>query len=343
MHKVTIHDVAAAAGVSSGTASRVLSGHPSTSPESRKRVTEAAHRLGYRPNARARSLRKAHTDTIGLLIPDVRNPFFAEIAHNAEQAALRHALSTLLCNANECTEQQDRYLDLLYSQRVDGIVVAPQGDGSGSLREVLALEVPMVFVDRTISGIDVPSVTSDNRVGISQAVAHLAELGHRRIGLVSGPVETSTGRERLAAFCTAIADMGLESDPDLVHRGDFQAVGGVQGARALLDLAQPPTAIIAADSLMTFGVLDVLQERRIAVGADLSVVGYDDVAPYRWLSPQLTVIAHDPARMGVTAIDMLVDVLHGRAVESVVLESALKVRESTGPAPRRTTPVGRKS
>jgi len=98
VHKVTIHDVAAAAGVSSGTASRVLSGHPSTSPESRKRVTEAAHRLGYRPNARARSLRKAHTDTIGLLIPDVRNPFFAEIAHNAEQAALRHALSTLLCN-----------------------------------------------------------------------------------------------------------------------------------------------------------------------------------------------------------------------------------------------------
>jgi len=192
VHKVTIHDVAAAAGVSSGTASRVLSGHPSTSPESRKRVTEAAHRLGYRPNARARSLRKAHTDTIGLLIPDVRNPFFAEIAHNAEQAALRHALSTLLCNANECTEQQDRYLDLLYSQRVDGIVVAPQGDGSGSLREVLALEVPMVFVDRTISGIDVPSVTSDNRVGISQAVAHLAELGHRRIGLVSGPVDSRT-------------------------------------------------------------------------------------------------------------------------------------------------------
>jgi LacI family transcriptional regulator len=330
----TIHDVAQAAGVSVGTASRVLSGHPSTSADSRRRVQAAATELGYRPNARARSLRKAHTDTVGLLIPDVRNPFFADIAHNAERTALDHGLSTLLCNANESTQQQDRYLDLLYAQRVDGIIVAPQGDGSGALREIVDLKVPTVFVDRTIAGIDVPSVTSDNRAGIAQAIEHLASLGHARMGLVSGPSQTSTGRERLDAFRAAVAAHGLDVDPRLVHPGDYQSIGGVCGARALLDLPHPPTAIIAADSLMTFGVLDALQERNDKVGEELSVIGYDDVVAYRWLTPQLTVVAHDPARMGSTAIDMLVDVLNGKHVEPVVLESALIVRNSTGPAPR---------
>lgn len=333
MRAVTIHDVAAEAGVSAATASRVLSGHPATSEESRTRVTEAARRLGFRPNAQARSLRKNHTNTIGLLLSDVRNPFFADIAHNAEQHALESGIATLLCNANESTEQQDLYLDLLLSQRVAGIIVAPQGDGAGSLREVLTLGVPVVFVDRTIDGVDVPSVTSDNRSGITGAVAHLAGLGHHRIGLVAGPQETSTGRERLEAFRQAVAEHGLDDDPDLVHLGDFQVTSGARAANQLLDLPLPPTAVLAADSLMTFGVLEVLRERGIRVGSDLSVVGYDDVAAFRWFSPQLTVVAHDPARMGALAVDLIRDVLDGRPARSVVLESSLVVRESTGPAP----------
>lgn len=342
MRKVTIREVAAEAGVSVGTASRVLSGHPSTSEESRRAVTEAAAQLGFRLNAQARSLRKTRTDTIGLLVSDVRNPFFAEIAHNGEQHALEGGLATLLCNANESAEQQDLYLDLLLSQRVAGIIVTPQGDGSGSLREVLTLGVPVVFVDRTIAGVDVPSVTSDNRSGITEAVAHLATLGHRRVGCIAGPQQTSTGRERLEAFRDAVAAHDLEADPDLVVVGDFQVASGVQAAHTLLDLPDAPTAIIAADSLMTFGVLEVLRERGVRVGTDLSLIGYDDVAAYRWFSPQLTVIAHDPARMGRLAVDMIDDVLHDRPVESVVLETSLVVRESTGPAPGRprTTTAG---
>ncbi|WP_277212644.1 LacI family DNA-binding transcriptional regulator [Isoptericola croceus] len=336
MQSVTIRDVAARAGVSVATASRVLSGHPATSADSRHRVDEAARELGFRLNAQARSLRKTRTNTIGVLVSDVRNPFFAEIAHTVEQSALAASMATLLCNANESTDQQDLCLDLLVSQRVDGMIVAPQGDGSGSLRDVLTLGMPVVFVDRTIDGVDVPSVTSDNRAGIADAARHLAELGHRRIGYVAGPQETSTGRERLLAYRDAVAEHGFDTDPHLVHQGDFQVASGVEGAELLLGLDEPPTAILAADSLMTFGVLQVCQDRGVRIGSELSLVGYDDIGTFRLVSPALTVIAHDPARMGALAVEMIRDVLAGETVTSAVLPTTLVVRGSTGaPDPRR--------
>lgn len=336
MQTTTIRDVAARAGVSVATVSRVLSDHPSTSPASRAKVLAAATELGFRPNAQARSLRKTRTNTIGVLVSDVRNPFFAEIAHTVAQTAIASDIATLLCNADESTEQQDHCLDLLVSQRVDGMIVTPQGDGSGSLREVLTLGLPVVFVDRTIDGVDVPSVTSDNRTGITEAVAHLADLGHRRIGYVAGPQETSTGRERLASYRQAVADLGLDGDPELIYQGDFQAASGVAGAKALLDLADPPTAMLAADSLMTFGVLRECQERGVRIGADLSVIGYDDIDTFGMVHPPLTVIAHDPARMGALAVAMIRDLLAGEQVTSAVLATSLVQRASTGPV-RRTS------
>lgn len=339
MRTVTIRDVAAQAGVSVATASRVLSGHPATSPGSRSRVEAAVADLGYRPDARARSLRKTRTGTIGILVSDVRNPFFAEIAYAVERRALQAGIATLVCNADESVEQQDRYLDLLVSQRVDAMVIAPQGDGSGSLREVLGLGIPVVFVDRTLDGaaadgVAVPSITSDNRAGMREAVAHLVGLGHRRVGLIAGPQQTSTGRERLAAYRDAAAEAGLDPDPALVAQGDFQHASGAAGARRLLDLDRPPTAIIAADSPMTLGALEVLRERGVAVGADVSLVGYDDLPAFSLVTPALTVVAHDPARMGALAAEAVRDQLAGRGATSAVLPTRLVVRGSTGPARR---------
>ncbi|WP_448060473.1 LacI family DNA-binding transcriptional regulator [Cellulomonas hominis] len=334
MQSVTIRDVAALAGVSTATASRVLSGHPATSPDARRKVADAATELGFRPNAQARSLRMTRTDTIGVLVSDVRNPFFAEIAHTVAQSAKDAGMATLLCDANESIDQQDRSLDLLLSQRVDGMIVTPQGDGSGSLRQILTLGLPVVFVDRTIDGVDVPSVTSDNRTGIEDAVRHLVDLGHRRIGYVAGPQETSTGRERLAAFRDAVARHELDDDPALVYQGDFQAASGAAGGRALLDLPEPPTAVLAADSLMTFGLLMVCQERAVRIGTDLSVIGYDDIDAFRLVDPPLTVIAHDPGRMGTLAVEMIRALLAGQPVASAVLATSLVERGSTGPARR---------
>lgn len=335
MRPITIRDVAAQAGVSVATASRVLSGNPATSPESRERVREAARTLDFRANGRARSLRSARTDTIGVLVSDVRNPFFAQIAHGVEQSALAAGTTTLLCNANESVSQQDLYLEMLLTQRVDGIIAAPQGDGSGSLQKVLDFGVPLVFVDRIIDGIDIPSVSSDNAGGIERAVEHLASLGHHRVGYIAGPQKTSTGRDRLTAFSTAGAKYGFDIDPGLVYLGDFQVESGVVGGRILLDLPNPPTAIIAADSLMTLGVLKVAREREIAIGTEVSIIGYDDIDTFQLVSPALTVIAHDSQLMGALAFEMMQKVIAGKSVDSIVLPASLIIRESSGPVPNK--------
>lgn len=330
---VTIKDVAALAGVSVGTTSRVLSGNPSTSPAARERVHAAVAELGYRPDARARSLRSARSQTVGLLISDVRNPFFADVAHGAEQAALRSSYVTLLANANEDPKQQDTYLESFLTQRVDGIIIAPQGEESAHLR-ALATTVPLVFVDRTVDGFEVPSVTSDNALGIDQAVAHLADRGHTRIGYIGGPRSISTGRARHDAFVRAVARHRLDTDPGLITSGDFRSASGAVAAERLLSGGQPPTALLAADSPMAVGALGALRRRGLRIGSDIDLVAFDDIEWFSELDPPLTVVSHDAQAMGSTAMRLLLDVIEGRTPESVVLPTRLVVRESSGGARR---------
>ncbi|MDK1360086.1 LacI family DNA-binding transcriptional regulator [Arthrobacter sp. zg-Y1219] len=332
MRSTTIKDVARLAGVSAATASRVLSGHSATSEDARQAVRDAAAELGFRPNAQARSLRKTSTQTIGLLLPDIRNPFFADLAHAVEQRAREFQYLTLFGNANESQEQQERYLDVMLSQRVDGLIAAPQGEAR-SLVGLLAGEVPTVFVDRVVDGAKVPSVTADNGSGIADAVRHLTELGHRRIGYIAGPQSTSTGRERLQAYRGAVAETGADDDGDLVFLGDFQSASGAAGARRLLDLPAPPTALLAADSLMSIGAVGVCNERGLAIGADLAFVAYDDIEAFTLLNPALTVITHDVHAMGRLAVDLLLAEIAGESPASVVLPSRLIIRGSTPPLP----------
>lgn len=329
MNTVTIKDVAAAAGVSVGTASRVLSGNPATSTASRERVAAAVERLDFHPNAQARSLRSTRTRTIGLLVSDVRNQFFADLAHAVEQAALEHGYVILLGNANEREDQQDRYLNTLISQRVDGIILAPQGDGNGVIRSLLRRGIPTVFVDRTVDGIDLPGVTTDSRHGIRQAVAHLADQGHTRIGYIAGPQSISTGRERFTAYNQAIADNGLPRDPALVYIGDFQAASGSAGVQALLNLDQPPTAILAADSPMATGAVAMLHRMGARIGTDIALVAFDDIEWFALLQPALSVISHSVEDMGRAALDLLLQVIDGGTPESIVLPSELIVRASS--------------
>lgn len=326
MRSVTIRNVADMAGVSVATASRVLSGHPSTSEVARDAVNKAAIKLGFRPNAQARSLRKTSTQTIGLVLPDVRNPFFADLAHAVEQRARDFSYLTLFGNANEDADQQDRYFDIMLTQRVDGLIAAPQGDVA-DLQAVLDSGVPTVFVDRVIPNSTVPSVTPDNVTGVQEAVRHLTKLGHRRIGYIAGPQSTSTGRERLAAFQSALAD--TNADDDLIFFGDFQSASGAAGARHLLELPHPPTALLAADSLMSIGAIGVCNERGLVIGTDLAFVAYDDIEAFSLINPALTVIAHDVNAMGRLAVDLLTKVIAGETPDSVILPSRLIVRGST--------------
>jgi len=315
---VTIRDVAARAGVSLGTASRVLSGNPATSPDTRARVTEAATALGYRPNAQAQSLRLTKTHVLGLLVSDVRNPFFADIAHAAEQAALAANYVTLLGNANENVSQQDRYIETFLTQRVDGVVLAPQGP-STTLDTLLASRMPLVFVDRKVAGFDVPSVTTDSRPGLDEAVAHLVAAGHHRIGYIGGPQSISTGRERYDAFIDALQRHGSAVDPELITFGDFRLASGKEAAERLLSIADRPTALLAADNLMAEGALTTIRGQSLRVGADVEVVAFDDIEWFAHMNPPISVIAQDAGDVGRRAIELLLRVIAGEEPESVVL------------------------
>jgi len=322
----TIRDVAAKAGVSIGTVSRVLAGSDSTSEASRSQVRAAVEALGYAPNARAQSLRLLRTGVLGLSISDVRNPFFAEIAHAAEQEALRHGYVTMLGNANEDMAQEVRYLDTFASQRVDGVLMSPQGADGTRIQRLLDHGTPVVFVDRTLENVAVPSVTSDSRMGMGQALEYLAGRGHTRVGYVGGPVTVSTGRARLAAFQSVRAELQLDLDDDLVYLGDYRQASGAAALAHFLALPSAPTAVVTGDSLMALGTLVGLRERGLWLGEEIEVVSFDDVDWMSLITPGLTAIAHDAAAMGTLGMRLLLERIAGAAPAPMVLPTHIVTR-----------------
>jgi len=327
---VTVADVARHAGVSTASVSRALSGADGVSAAVRERVTAAAQALGYRPNTVARSLRTTRTQTIGLIIPDVVNPFFSELAWAAEEAAHQHGYSVILCNANEETERQDGYIDLMLARRVDGLLLTPVLEESSALRAVARQGVPMVFVDRAVASMDVPVVRADGHAAISQLVDHLVKLGHERIAVISGPPQTVTGRERLTSFREAMRAHSLDLPEELVRFGNFQADSGRRAAAELLDLDEPPTAVFAIDNLMTLGVFQETRKRGLRIGADMAVAGFDDPPWFQLLDPPLTTVSQPVTRMGALAVDMLIEAIGAESVESHLLDCELVIRESCG-------------
>lgn len=325
---VTLRDVARDAGVSTATVSRALAGSPSVSPQTRDRVQRVADSLGYLGNSLARSLRTQRTDTIGLLLPDVRNPFFTELAYHVDKAAAEHGLTVMIGNADEQGPQQDRYLDVLLRHQVDGIVAVPQGASTQTL-ERTAASVPTVFMDRDPGISGSPTVTSDNHAGVATLVDHVVGLGHRRVGIVAGPQSTSTGRERLAAARGRLRDHGIEVEPRHVVEGDFQLDSGVRATESLLD-AGPLDAIIAADNLMALGALMVLRRRHVRVGADIALACVDDIDWFGLVDPPITVVAQDVQALGRAAVESLVRQIDGEPAVSVVVPMHLIPRESCG-------------
>ncbi len=327
--RTTIREVAAAAGVSLGTASRALSGSGAVAPETRERVLAAAAELDFRPNGHARSLRSSHSKSVGLLIPDVRNPYFAQLAHEVELDARSRGVSTLLCNADEDPDQLRHYVEVLRERRVDGVIVAPFLDAEKSLTRLRADGIPTVYVDRFIPGSDTASVTGDTAEAIGQAVGLLASLGHTVIGCISGPEQTSTGRERRQQIEDAAQAQGL----DLVTvQGDFQEESGRRGADELL--RRGVAAIIAADSLMTLGALRACRAHGVTLGSDIDLIGFDDIPVFTLTTPTMTVIDQDIERMAHEATAMLAALQAGEDVTSVRLPATLVVRGSTRAAPR---------
>ncbi len=333
----TIRDVARLAGVSVATVSATVNGSAYVSPELQDRVHKAIAEVGYHPDGIARSLRKRATQTVGLIISDITNPFFTALVRGVEDAAHARGYAVILCNTDEQLDKERAYLRLLRSRRVDGVIMAPAG-AADVYRVFLEVRTPIVFIDRRVPTVPADTVVVDNVGGARQAVEHLLSLGHRRIGAITGLPHISTTHERLQGYRQALASAGIATDPELVREGYSRLDGGYRAAHALLGQPRRPTAIFATNNLMCIGLMRAVMERGLRCPEDLSVACFDD---FEWASvfrPRLTTVAQPTYEMGARSVELLFGRLDGTAPSrprEVVLSPTLMVRESCAPPAER--------
>jgi DNA-binding LacI/PurR family transcriptional regulator len=323
----TIKDVARLAGVSQSSVSRTLAAPDQVRAETRSRVERAVAQLGYEPNRIARGLSTGRTGTIGFLVPDIANPLFAGIVKAAQRRSREFGLAVLLADSDE---EPATEIDLIrtLSKQVDGFVLCAPRAGDDELRSVCG-DLPVVLLNRRVG--QLPSIIFDNADGIRQALAHLAALGHRRVAYVAGPRTSWVNRERLRAFRSGAAALGLEAVEAGNVSPDFE--GGV--AVADLVLAAAVTAVIAYNDMIALGLVSRFGTRGVSVPGDISIVGFDDIPASALVSPALTTVSQPEERCGRAGIDLLADLLQERerpGGSRASLPTRLIVRASTGPA-----------
>ncbi len=332
----TIIEVAVEAKVSPATVSRVVNGTQPVSPHLRKRVEEALRKYDYQPNPMARALKGNKTLAIGVIISDFANPFFTAVVRGVEEAALKADYSVILCNSDEDPQRERRYLELLKSKRIDGVIVSPTHDSDPEAYRMLG-STPIVLIDRNVPDLEADMVRVDNFHGSYEAVTYLIGLGHIRIATIAGPTNVTTGIERLRGYRSALHDAGIPINPDLITVGDFRQESGYDRARQLLALDPRPTALFVANNLMTLGAMIALNEAGVQIPDDVSMVGFDEVDWAQLSRPPLTVVTQPAYEVGLDGAELLLRrILEGNArkKQTLLLSPELVVRDSTAP-PRR--------
>ncbi|MCR4391483.1 MAG: LacI family transcriptional regulator [Candidatus Acetothermia bacterium] len=338
---VTIKDVARAAGVSPSTVSRALNDSPLLREETKARIRRLATELGYERNELARGLVKGSSGVVGLLVPDITNPFFAEITHGVGEVAHARGYGVVLCTTDGDPDRERSYMQLLRRKRVDGLILTSVTADDPSLVTLMRAGLPLVLVSRLVRGVDAPYVVVDDRKGGRLAVEHLVDLGHRRIGFIGGPENVQSSQDRMEAYREVLAEQRLPVRKSWAVYADFtQAAGQDQGHR-MLGLPHRPTAIFAANDMIALGVLEAAEEVGLRVPEDLSLVGYNDISYASLPCIQLTTVAQPTYDMGRIAADYLLDVIEHRRRRKLrkVLPPKLVVRRTTAP-PRRPGQTG---
>lgn len=333
---VTIQDVAAHAGVSAMTVSRVINQPTRVAPATRARVEHAIHELGFVPNALARSLLHGRTHTVALLVTDISNPFFTQVVCGVEAVAQRNGYTVIFGNSDESFEKERHYIQALVGRRIDGVVISAVGNGSRPVLDMLTRHrIPFVLLDRAVADVHADTVVGDSVGGARILTEHLIRLGHRRIALVNGPPDVPTARDRRRGYEEALRAHGIALHPALVQVGDFKRAGGYQAAQQLLALPpeQQPTAIFADNNFHAIGVIEALRAARLTVPEDIAVACFDDLELSSALDPFLTVMAQPARTFGTIAMQFLLERLDPSYVSpprNVVLPPALIVRVSCG-------------
>lgn len=327
----TIREVASRAGVSPTTVSHVINNTRFVSADARQRVLDAMAELNYRPNVLARSLRRGETRTLGLILPDSANPFFAEIARAIEDAAFSTGYSVILGNSeNELTKEQV-YVDVLVNKQVDGLIFVATGDHSPSLEQLVGDGLPVVVVDRRLSDLEVDTVLTDNLQGGLTATRHLIGLGHRQIACITGPSNLTPSAERVIGYRRALEEQQLPVDENLIRKGDFNPHSGYCAASELLNCRPRLSAIFVCNDMMAIGALRALSEAGLRVPQDCSLVGYDDIELASYITPPLTTVRQDKAALAEAAVQLLLERVAepGLPARTRILPAHLVERQST--------------
>jgi LacI family transcriptional regulator len=327
-----MRDVAQMAGVSMSTVSHVVNKTRYVSPELRQRVLSAMERLDYRPNTLARSLRRGISHTIGLITPDNSNPAFAEFSRTVETVGFGAGYSVILCNSDGQLEKELAYINVLLAQQIAGIIFIAASSQSEHIALITEHDVPVVIADRQITGDDADEVLVDNYKGGCLAAEHLLGLGHQRIGCITGRPDTSPSAERVRGYRDTLEAAGLRADESLIVKGNFRYDGGADGARQLLHLERPPSAIFACNDAMAIAAMASVRQMGLSVPDDMSIVGFDDIAMASYTSPPLTTVVHPFADMARVSTELLIEKLSGSSPGSrrkIVLDVKLAIRGST--------------
>jgi len=327
----SIRDVAARANVSPATVSRVLNGREDVSAVLRDRVLAAVDDLGYRPYGPARSLRSRATTVLGIIVSDVTNPFFTSMVRGVEDLAQQCGYSVIIANADEDLAKEKRYLEVAAAEQVAGVVLSPASSTRTRIDVLAERGIPVVTVDRRLRTADLDSVTVNNHKAAREATQHLLEQGCRRVAIIAGPTQTTTGLRRLAGYRAALHAAGCAVDPALIAHADFRIEGGYEATKALLRLRRRPDGLLISNNLMTIAALEVLSEADINIPADLALVGFDDSRWAAALRPPLTAVAQPAYQIGEEAARLLLNRVGGARQSPchVTLTAQLVIRGSS--------------
>jgi LacI family transcriptional regulator len=333
--RVTMRQVAEKAGVSAMTVSRVINDGSRVSDDARRRVEAAIAELGYVPNRVASGLIRRKSGALGVIVPDVANPFFTLVVRGAEDVAWRAGYHVILCNTQANLERERGYLEDMLAFQVEGLLIAPVGESSKpNLRILKKNGTPFVLIDRSITGYEGDLVQGDSVAGAERLVEHLIGLGHRRIAMVSETGEVSTARDRERGYRQALQRAGIEFRPELlVESSAIDPRAAHDAALALLDQREPPTAIFSVNNIAVVGVAEAIRERGLEVPNDIALVCFDDIEHASRVQPFLTVMAQPAETFGTIATQLLLDRLAGRVSDRgrlVVLPADFIVRRSCG-------------
>jgi len=327
----TIREVAEKAGVSVTTVSHVVNKTRFVSEEVRERVVAAMKDLNYRPNALARSLRRGETHTLGLILPDSSNPFFAEVGHAIEAAAFERGYSVILCNTENNLEKERLYTEVLEKNQVDGMIFVAAGVNREAILQIVRNGLPLIVVDRDMGALELDTVATDHHFGGMAATQHLLESGHRTIACITGPSDVTPSAERVTGYRDALLQAGIPVDETLIMRGDFHAASGYAAAMDILQREARPSAIFVCNDMMAIGAIRAANQLGLRIPEDVSIVGFDDIELALYITPPLTTVAQPKQEIGQLTVELVLERIRRPAIEArrKVLSPRLVIRDST--------------